>query len=224
MQVPVKGSGPRFLRRKRTVYFVHPPKTGGSYIEAVFGKRRRRACPTQTLPAARGHRTWAEYKSALEAAGIDFTGHFIFATVRNPWDWQVSFYHYIRQNPSASGYKAEGELMQRLSFADYLQWLNDVDGDQRMQMTMQISDWITDPSTGNIVVDRILRQESLEDDLRTMAADLAIDISIKSTLVNASQRERDYRPYYTDTTAEIVAQRHRRDIELFGYAFDQGLA
>ena len=38
--------------------------------------------------------------------------------------------------------------------------------------------------------------------------------------VRMNDREQDYRSYYSDETAEMVAKRFERDIELFGYEFD----
>lgn len=42
--------------------------------------------------------------------------------------------------------------------------------------------------------------------------------------ISASDRAADYRGYYDDSTAALVAEACAADIARFGYGFDQGLA
>ena len=218
MKVPIKTGNFTLFPPKKTLYYVHTPKTGGSYVQAQFGRHAKR-CQTLTVKAARGHRTWAEYRKIFADTGIDFEGVYTFTTVRNPWDWHVSFFHYIRQNRSASGYPDEHDLFQAFSFEDYVHWLSEADGNPRLQMTFQLADWAINPETGQLAVNRVLRQETLEDDLRAMLTDLHLDIGVKTESVNTSDRANDYRSYYNDTTAQLIADRHGDDLRLFGYSF-----
>ena len=64
----------------------------------------------------------------------------------------------------------------------------------------------------------ILRQETLDEDLRELAGKLDLAIHIGDRRVNSSRRN-DYRKYYSDADRQRVALRHKDDLELFGYKF-----
>jgi len=203
------------------MYFVHTPKCGGTFVDRHFHKWRVK-CPTLTLPNVRGHLTYSAFKSAFQEYGLDIDDGFTFSVVRNPWDWHVSFYHYIKGDRGGrdSGHLLEHNLFQDLSFKDYLKWLDDPTTKKSHwgYQSRAVSDWVIDDA-GEIAVDRVLRQETLESDLRALVHDLNLAITVSNERPNASHREEDYRAYYDTTSAEIVARRHRRDLDLFGYTF-----
>jgi hypothetical protein len=111
-------------------------------------------------------------------------------------------------------------LFQNLSFRDYLKWLDDPTTRKSHwgYQSRPVSDWVVD-ETGRIAVDRVLRQETLEEDLRALVRDLNLAVTVKPQKPNASARNPDYRSYYDTGSAEIVARRHSRDLELFNYVF-----
>lgn len=203
------------------MYFFHPPKCGGTYVNAQFG-RHRRACPMWTLPSAKGHLTYLQYRKALIEAGCEFDSAYKFAVIRNPWAWHVSWYHYLKGDPGGrkSAHVLEAALVQRLSFSDYLKWLDDPTTEKSKQgyITKQLTDFLVDED-GKLAMDRVLRQEDLENELRAMVADLNLAITVKPGRFNESEHG-DYRSYYDDDAAAIVARRHKDDLRLFGYDFD----
>lgn len=202
------------------MYFVHVPKCGGKFVESMF-RPYMEHCPLFTEGWAAGHQTYAEYRMGFEARYMDIDKGYTFAVVRNPWDWHVSWYHYIKGDPMGadSGHAIEAQLFQTMSFENYIDWLSDDDAPRSPQdyIRRQMSDWVID-GNGKVAINRILRQERLADDLNAMAKDLRLLVTIKDAKVNASDRA-DYRRYYNDRTAEAVAARHSRDISLFGYSF-----
>lgn len=219
--VPISFSE-RLLGPRKLMYFVHTPKCGGTFVDGHFHKWRVR-CPTMTLPATRGrHLTYLEFKRAFREYGLDIDDGYTFSVVRNPWDWHVSFYHYIKGDRGGrqSGHLFEYELFQRLSFKDYLKWLDDPTTRRTPHgyLSRPVSDWVVDEA-GNIAVDRILKQETLEADLGAMVGQLKLAVTVRAERPNTSSREADYRTYYDTQSAELVGRRHQRDLELFGYSF-----
>tara|TARA_R110002020_G_scaffold87061_15_gene215029 strand:+ start:34640 stop:35302 length:663 start_codon:yes stop_codon:yes gene_type:complete len=220
MLVPTNRKRGWFSRKKENMLFVHVPKCGGKFVEKAF-ERWIEKCPSRYLDEAAGHLTWREYQSVFGKHDIDIAAMTSFAVVRNPWDWHVSWFHYIRQDEGGlrSGHKIEADLFQRFSFADYVAWLDDDDAPASPQnyIKRQLKDYLIDES-GKIAVAHILRQETLDEDLRELAGKLDLAIHIGDRRVNSSRRN-DYRKYYSDADRQRVALRHKDDLELFGYKF-----
>ena len=67
------------------------------------------------------------------------------------------------------------------------------------------------------MVDFVGRFENLTADFRSVCQ----TIGVSATLPAFKRTVLDYRGYYTDRTAELVADRFARDIAKFGYVFDE---
>lgn len=201
--------------------FIHTPKCGGSYINHAFG-RRFRQCPTLTWPDAAGHKVYTEYRDIFRAHGQDLHDNYLFSVVRNPFAWHVSWFTYLRRDPQGkkSGHRIEAELFPKMTFADYVDWLEDPASPRSPQGYIQrrLSDWITD-ETGTIRVNRVLRHETLRDDLAAMIAETGILIRPGTRKRNVSNRS-DFRSFYTSREVDIIARRHRFDCDRFGYSFE----
>lgn len=116
----------------------------------------------------------------------------------------------------------EHEQIKDLSFSDYIKWLDDIDRPRSADdyARRQVSDWIIDEN-GKIAVQEVLRQERLEEDLRSLKEKYGLRIIVPyGQRINSSRSESDYRLSYSDEDAEIIARRHQRDIALFNYRFE----
>lgn len=131
---------------------------------------------------------------------------FKFAFVRNPWDAVVSFFHYCLENPTHHRHKVAVRLG---SFTEFIKWRANLKPHLQANMVCDRQD--------RPLVDFLGRFESLEDDFNHVCR--RIGIHGRLPRLNTS-KHRDYRSYYNDTTAELVATHWRRDIDLFGYNFD----
>ena len=81
------------------------------------------------------------------------------------------------------------------------------------------SHFVTDHS-GKVILDFIGRFEQLGEDFEE-ACRLGDIPRIGLPHTRRSQkRKKDYRSYYDDATAELIATHYSEDIELFGYSFD----
>jgi hypothetical protein len=196
--------------------FIHVYKVAGTSMRAALepfceDRWRRRAARVlgrtrlyrPNLPPV--HLTALQVRDRLGRKVFD--DYFTFAFVRNPWDWQVSLYHYMlkmpdhRQHDLAKGFSG---------FDDYIRWR--VEKEVRLQKA-----FVTDDE-GRVIVDYIGRMEHLGDDFRHVCRAAGLP-PIRLPHENRS-RHRDYRTYYTDETREMVARAFAEDIDLFGYNFD----
>jgi hypothetical protein len=135
-----------------------------------------------------------------------YNGLFKFAFVRNPWDWIVSYYHYHLQCPTHHRH----DYVRRLgSLAEFIRWR------MRRRRPMQV-DFVVDRQ-GQTLVDYIGRFETLYDDFHSICSHLGVQCELPWL---KRSRRNDYRNYYDDETAALVAEHCRRDIEAFDYTFD----
>lgn len=216
------------LSAKHRFLFVHIAKTGGTSVRAALA-RRRWADPwywpiflCSRFSHLSGHRLGtklprhAKVIAAKELLPHDyFAALFKFAFVRNPWDLQVSSYHHIRR-------ERPQHLGEHRDFASFLRWKLDPDRTYQYHIDTSIAlqtDYLIDLH-GRIAVDFIGRYERLEPDFRDACERIGIRAPRLPHRRQAADRGRDYRGYYDDDTAALVAERFAPDIERLGYRFD----
>jgi hypothetical protein len=206
---------------------VHIAKTGGTSVRAALDRYRWRdpyrvaqfIC--SKLSTLTGHRLGIKLPRHAKAIAARemlpreyYEGLFKFAFVRNPWDLQVSSFHHIRR-------ERPHLLASHDDFAAFLHWKLDPERPYQYHIDTSIerqSDYLVDLD-GEVIVDFIGRYERLEEDFREACRRIGIPFPGLPERRRARDRERDYRSYYDDATAALVAERFRRDIELLGYTF-----
>lgn len=209
--------------------FVHIAKTGGTSVRAALKRYRwmDRYAPAIVLinlldqvtrPRHRLGCKFPRHAKAIAAREMlpteIYESLFKFVFVRNPWDLQVSSFHHIRREKPAS-------LQGVTTFADFVKLKFDpcrpydymLDVSQERQ-----HEYITDLQ-GRVIVDFIGRYERLQADFDRICDRLGLPRRPLPHHRRATDRD-DYRRYYSDEIAELVAEHYRRDIELFGYSFD----
>jgi len=134
----------------------------------------------------------------------DHKSYFKFAIVRNPWDAQVSHYHYGKRNIWLAEHKIYRKFQ---SFEQYIEWRQHVG--QRSQKSFIYS---ADKS----LVDFIGRYENLDEDFQSICKRIKVQASLPA--INVSKRDH-YHSYYNDKTRKIVEQMFQEDIDTFGYTF-----
>ena len=206
---------------QRRYIFVHIPKTGGTSLAAALEERaarddiligdtpkaKRRKARLKHL-APRG-RLWKHSTLADVEGVVDPEGHFVFTLVRNPWDRMVSYYHWLR----AQGFDHLAvALAKRHDFPAFL-------ATPHVRATSrngQSASYLTDIE-GRYRGDLRARLES-PDDLDPLWDHLGFRLEMPR--LNPSDREADWRLYYDEQSAAMVAEDHAEDIAAFGYRFD----
>lgn len=216
------------LSRGRRFIFIHIPKTGGTALALALEARAMKddvlVGDTPKARARRGRlagvktagRLW-KHSTLADIAGLasddEIADFFTLTLVRNPWDRVVSYYHWLRgqgfAHPAVGLAKAQGfsgflnhpQTVMALTLAPYGSYLRDARGQERASLFARI--------------------EHLTEDLAPFEAHLGFRLPVLAR-VNESERPRDWRGFYSDADAGLVARIAAEDITRFGYRFDPG--
>lgn len=205
------------INEKLNYVYVHVYKVAGQSVKLALRRYDYRYLPGIRTPLAKvveleqayTFRTMNAHSTAAQAR--DFLGQekwdsmFTFSFVRNPWDWQVSLYHFIQTNK----FNYQRRMISEMTFDEYIRWR--VDEDVHLQ-----KDFVCDRH-GNQLVDFVGRLENLRDDFAFVCDRIGITVELPHE--NASRHDA-WRSYYTDETAALIADAYRDDIETFGYSFE----
>ncbi len=129
-----------------------------------------------------------------------WTSYFKFCVERNPWDKTLSHYHMV--NHRAGG---------RISFDDYI-----AKGNFCFNFPLY-----TD-SYGNVLVDKVIKYESLMDELGVVFQELGIPFEGSLGVRAKSEYRKDRRPYqdiFSDKQRQIIEKAFAKEIEMHGYVF-----
>jgi hypothetical protein len=220
------------LSLKYNFLFVHIAKTGGTSIRDALW-RYKWTDPYRVpqflcsrLSALTGHKIGAKFPRHAKLIAAQemlprevFERLFKFAFVRNPWDLQVSSYHHIRRE--------RPRLITHVdSFEAFLRWKFDPARPPQYHADMSTelqTDYLIDLH-GQDLTDFIGRYEFLAEDFEQACRLIGIRCPDLPHARRAADRGKDYRGYYDEATARLVADHYRSDIERFGYRFDDPLA
>ena len=209
----------------RNYIFVHIPKTGGtSLAQALEAKAKKDDILIGDTPKAQKRKSRLK---GLKASGRiwkhsriqDIYGvvepefiqqAFVFTIVRNPWDRLVSYYHWLQEqqfdHPAV-------KLAHNLQFGEFINHPLNQSSFQR-DTTAQY----TCNDAGVDLCKLHLRLESLDHDVAKLEAMLGLKLGVLPR-DNKSQRDPDYRAFYTDADAENIGASFAEDIARFGYLF-----
>ena len=196
--------------------FIHIYKTAGTSITKALRPfadnawKLRVAALIKRLGIRLGAQPYPDHISAAdliaEIGRERFDSYFSFAFVRNPWDWQASFYTFVRKTRHHAHYN----LLKSLgSFDNYIRW-------RSKQYVGFQKDFIFS-AQGEQLVDYVGRYERVEEDFKYICDRLGIVAGLPRLNVSRSM---PYQDYYNEETKELVRQTFAADIALFNYSFD----
>lgn len=217
-------SPPMIISSGRNLIFVHIPKTGGTSLalalegramkdDILIGdtpkarKRRKRLKGVTARGRLWKHATLADIEGLVSAEFI--ANAFTVTLVRNPWDRLVSYYHWLIDQSfdheavtlarahDFSGFINAAHTKASMRAHPYTRYMTTSEGDERASL--------------------YIRLEHFEADAALLWGHLGFELDLPH--LNESAREKDYRRYYSDTDAALVADICGPDIARFGYAF-----
>lgn len=213
------------ISRGRRYIFVHIPKTGGTAMAMALENRAKAddilIGDTPKAKRRRGRikgvqtagRLW-KHSTLRDAEGLisrdDMADLFVFTLVRNPWDRMVSYYHWLQDQTFDHPAVA---LAQSKGFSGFL-------NAPLTRDTLRASpyaSYVTD-GAGTFQADLFIRLEHLTQDLAPLCAHLGFTPDLPRA--NVSTRPRDWRGFYTEADAELLADLCAADIKAHGYGFD----
>lgn len=212
------------LSRSRRFIFVHVPKTGGTAFTLAYEARaakddiligdtpkaRQRAGRWKGIRTAGRiwkHSTLADVVGLLSPDEIDACQ--VAMLVRNPWDRAISYYHWLRVQGFAhpavglakahdfSGFLNHPQTRTALRLWPYGAYLRRADGTEHPAL--------------------VVRLEHYAEDVAPVEAHLGFRLPLPRA--NASERDPDWRRYYSAADAGLIAELCAEDIARFDYRF-----
>jgi len=151
-----------------------------------------------------GHAHAAQVRRVLGARVFD--SYYKFAVERNPWDRQVSLYTHREHKKGRSNANFDRDMRSPL---------------YRATEYCKLDNWSIYAIGGEVVADRVLRYERLEEDLAALMGELGIAESLDLPRLRAYNPFRPhYSTYYSARTRDLVARWYAREIAAFGYEFE----
>ncbi|MEP3655288.1 MAG: sulfotransferase family 2 domain-containing protein [Litorimonas sp.] len=187
-----------------TIHQIHINKTGGTTVGKALGLSFRHVDANDLI---------------TELGDDRFKQDFVFSFVRNPWDRVVSHYHWrIKTNQTGLGESP-------IPFSDWVEFCFDrreLPYYDKPKMFRQQTEWLSgrEQQIVDSDIDFIGRFENLREDIFRLSEIVDRPIEGEIPHMKPSDRRSDFRSYYNDQTAEIIAKAFAVDINNFGYAFE----
>jgi len=190
---PVLGDDDMRLESQRPAWARYSPIHHGAL---------KRRLPELFGPHA--HATAAQMRRVLGRKVFD--SYFKFAVERNPWDRQVSLYnHRCWKTGRSPNFDADMRSV----------WYRNTE-------YCRLNNWSIYAIGRTVVADRVLHYETLAQDIARLLDDLGIEEEVRMPHLRQYRPNRShYSTYYSAETRDLVARWYAREIEAFGYGFEE---
>lgn len=195
------------ISHQKKFIFIHNYKVAGTSMRSALTQYQPlwlRSKVTQYLKnkyIMRPHIKAAELKQRVPDKVFD--EYYKFGFVRNPWDWQVSLFEYMRQDHR----HFQHELA--LSFKDFDEYL-----DWRVNEDLHLQKSFFYDNDNNMIMSKIYKFEELDDAVKDLNETL--DLAIEMPHKNKSSRKKT-KDYYNDKNSKLIEEAFAEDIRLFDY-------
>lgn len=202
-----------FSENKKFI-FIHIPKTGGTSVKTALKRvsLKENVVPLKyktTSSQIRKHDVAIRVRDILNEK--IWKSYYKFAFVRNPFDWVVSLYHYIKKDKKDPRY----QIANKLNFKDFMRWFDKASSEKYPARLGQKS-YITNKK-GKIIVNFVGKLENFTEDFSKVCKSL----NIKNTYlprVNITNHKK-YTKYYDSDTISLVGRIFKEDLRFLGYSF-----
>ena len=210
------------ISNKEKFIFIHIKKSAGTsitktlsqyddrnlYLKVLNTKLLTRIKPFRLLNPLT-HHAYA-YKVRDYLGKNEYQKHFSFAFVRNPFDWQVSNYFFIKQSRLHTRYNEVKDL----SFNEYLDWTK-----KNNRIHLQ-SDFITSNNNQkDIIIDYVGKLENIKNDFNYVLKQIGLGSNTNLKFTNKSKRSQDFKKYYDNYSINFIEENYSTDLENFSYCY-----
>ena len=204
------------ISNRKKFIFIHIYKVAGSSITKVLKKFDD--CPLiyktmnnkilsriQFISRNNPYRFHVSAKE-LQDTVDGYDDFFKFAIVRNPFDWQVSLYSYIKRRKTHFEYNHVKDK----SFGEYLRWR------VKKENIRTLSDFVTDDHN-NLIIDSYGKLENIDEYFDSIKNRLGVSDSLPH--VNKT-KHKPYQDYYNEELKKLIEIHFAEDLERFDYKFE----
>ena len=197
------------ISHKHKFIFFKPWKVGGNSVEHNLIEH----CGDKDLIDT----THRNPKDTLDIIGKrKFNKYFKFTIARNPWDRMVSYFWWQDGGLVGKNHRKNINKLVKMQFDGY-------------QFKEQFARWIGNYShfnqpfyfdnTGNPIMDHYMKFENLDDDYKQICKKLKLPYkSLKKIgTFPFKKKNEEYWKYYNYESGAVIAQRHKKTIEMFNY-------
>jgi hypothetical protein len=197
--------------------FIHIYKCGGMSLRKLFTDN------LATLEINKSHSTAKEIRDYCYACNGSFFWNtaYKFSFVRNPFDWAVSLYEFIKNNESHENYQDVKDM----DFDIFCYWYCENVKNKKDNINGKfntLTDFLFD-SNGELLVDYVGKLENINNDIKIVCDRLKISNDnihgINVPHINQTDREPDYRKYYNETSKKLITDTFYYDLVNFNYSF-----
>jgi hypothetical protein len=189
--------GPYGVNRDKAGKWVHSAMNAGDFQQHDHGRTIRDKVPDEV---------WSRY--------------FKFSIARNPWDRALSLFFWKYRNDPALKTRRRFYHHLGISFDEFR------GAKSLFSRFVREGDWQTNDRfyliDGELCVDFIVRYENLTHDLNRVCESVGLPpVELPHLKSGIRSQGHHYSAYYDAQSRDTVADRHRNDIRLFGYRFEE---
>jgi len=205
------------ISHKYKFIYIHIPKTAGTTICSSWeGALLKQICK-ETGVLGGGHKSALQIK---ESYPEEFEKYLKWTVVRNPYDRFVSKYFYKQLKPREN-FDLEWTDQESEGLLPQLYWITDREQFQKADGYDQFY-FHPDTHYGRIIVDRVLRFENLETELKALFDELGIPASTKVfPHFRETKKPGMYQPFFDDHLRGLVKFLYREDLRRLNYEWEE---
>ncbi|MBK7362940.1 MAG: sulfotransferase family 2 domain-containing protein [Micavibrio sp.] len=206
------------LNNENKYIFFHFFKCGGNSIRLALNPNPETSCEFEE-----GHSIPRDIKQIMydsEKKDI-YDNYFKFAFIRNPFDWIVSTYYYIKIFENHGNHNDVSKLNLNEFISYYVNYMMPNQGfNLKLGVNKCVTpmEYITD-NGGNLIVDFVGRFENLNEDYKEICDKIGIEYKEPPIYNVNMSKEKDYRKYYDNNSRKLVEKLFAKDLEYFKYSF-----
>tara|TARA_B100000683_G_scaffold277766_1_gene338721 strand:+ start:2398 stop:2979 length:582 start_codon:yes stop_codon:yes gene_type:complete len=185
------------LSDNKKFIFFHLYKTAGTSLSQILK-------PYSTLARDGKHFKVHQYLDKYGKSKYD--DYYTFGFVRNPWDWQVSLYHYMLMD---RGHFQHNLVKSFKTYEEYLIWRVNEDCKPQYTFFSENGD-----QSSPITLNHIGKFEDLHDEINSLQSTLNIAGSLPHLV---KSKHTHYKDYYNEKTWNMLREAYEKDVEYFGY-------